>query len=165
MTLRKRFAAALACSATLTMAAAAQETVTTPKCKAVHADLVEDLATAACKPGQTSCYLGFVDGNHGLRGTTYFKADSGAPGPTTSPGWISYSGVFEYVTERGTLVMRETGAFNTTQGNPESGATTAFQKIINATGEFSGSTGHFFVYGFNTNGHVVTKIDGEICAP
>jgi hypothetical protein len=36
MTLRKRFAAALACTATLTMAAAAQERVTAPKCKAVQ---------------------------------------------------------------------------------------------------------------------------------
>jgi hypothetical protein len=165
MNLRKRFATALVFTASLTMGAATQETPTAPKCKAVHADLVEDRATVDCRPGHTSCYLGLVDGNHGLRGTTYFKADSFEKGPSTSPGWISYSGLFEYMTDRGTLVMRETGAFNVTQANPESGVTTAFQKIIDATGEFSGSTGHLFVYGFNINGHVVTRIAGEICAP
>ncbi len=147
-----------------TSAAAVQEP-SARTCKAIHADLVEDRATAECKPGHASCFIGLVDGNHGLRGTTYFRADSGAPGPSTSPGWVSYSGSFEYVTERGTLVMRETGAFNTTQGNPESGATTAFQKIVEATGEFSGGSGHFFVYGFNINNHVVTRIAGELCMP
>lgn len=163
MNLRKRFATVLAVSASLTMGAAAQETG--PTCKAVHADLVEDRATTECRPGHASCFLGSVDGNHGLRGTTYFRAESGAAGPSTSPGWISYSGVFEYTTSRGTLIMRETGAFNTTLGNLESGATTAFQKITAATGEFSGRTGYLFVYGFNINGHVVTRIAGEICAP
>jgi hypothetical protein len=134
-------------------------------CKAVHADLVEDRSTTECKPGHTSCFLGEVDGNHGLRGATYFKGDSGAAGPGTSPGFISYSGVFEYVTDRGTLVARETGVVNQTTGNPESGAVTAYQKIIEATGEFSGITGYFFVSGFGTNGHIVTKLTGELCLP
>jgi len=136
-----------------------------PKCRSLHADLVEDISTTACKPGHASCFLGEVDGNHGLRGSTYFRADSGADGPSTSPGFRSYSGVFEYTTARGTLVMRETGVVNTTQGNPESGAVTAFQLITEATGDFSGVTGHFFVSGFSINQHVVTKITGELCYP
>src|ERR687888_376377 len=55
------------------------------KCKSVHADLVELRNTTACKPGDTVCFLGQVDGNHGLRGTTYFHGESAAPGPSTSP--------------------------------------------------------------------------------
>jgi hypothetical protein len=136
-----------------------------PKCKAIHADLVEDAATVGCKPGHATCFLGAVDGNHGLRGTTYFRGETGAAGPSSSPGFRSYSGLFEYQTDRGTLVARETGIVNTTQGNPESGVLTAFQKIIETTGDFAGVTGYFFVSGFNINQHVETKVTGQICFP
>jgi hypothetical protein len=135
-----------------------------PRCRTVEADLVEDFSSEGCAPPSTSCFLGVVEGR-GLRGTTRFDGDSGAPGPSTSPGFISYSGIFEYFTPRGTLITRETGVVNTTQGNPESGAVTAFQKITEATGELAGSTGHFFVSGFSINDHVVTKVTGRICRP
>jgi hypothetical protein len=66
---------------------------TDPTCKSIHADLVENRSTTACKPGHAVCFLGDVDGNHGLRGTTYFRADSSAAGPSTGlAGFISYSG-------------------------------------------------------------------------
>jgi hypothetical protein len=133
------------------------------RCKAVHADLVEDGGTVGCKPGHPDCYLGEVDGNHGLRGTTYFRADSLAAGPRTSPGFISYSGQFEYTTGRGTIITRETGVFDTTTGRPSSGAVTAYQQIVSGTGDFQGATGYFFVSGYNRNLHVVTKVTGEIC--
>ena len=161
-----KFVPALITAAMVAVSPGIEEpTTSSPKCKSVQADLVEDLSTTACKPGHPSCFLGEVDGNHGLRGTTYFRADSGAAGPSTSPGFRSYSGVFEYTTSRGTLVMRETGVVNTTQGNPESGAVTAFQQITEATGDFSGVTGHVFVSGFSLNQHVVTKVTGELCYP
>jgi hypothetical protein len=135
-------------------------------CKKIHADLVEDRSTTACKPGHAVCFLGQVDGNHELRGTTYFHADSGAAGPSTGlPGFISYSGVFEYTIPEGTLVTRETGVSNQGTGQPESGAVTAYQKIIDATGGLAGATGHFFVSGFSANGHVVTEVTGEVCFP
>ena len=137
-----------------------------PNCKRIHADLVENRSTTACRPGHAVCFLGDVDGNHGLRGTTYFHADSSAAGPGTGlPGFISYSGSFEYATPDGTLVTRETGVSNQSTGQPESGAVTAYQKILNATGALAGATGHFFVSGFSTNGRVVTEITGEICFP
>lgn len=135
------------------------------KCKSVHADLVEDGVTVGCKPGHSSCFLGEVDGNRGFRGTTYFRSDSAATGPSTSPGFISYSGIFEYTIEGGMLVMRETGVFDPTTGRPSSGAVTAYQQVISSTGEFSGVTGYLFVSGFNRNGHVVTRVMGELCYP
>lgn len=162
---RTLFVLALASVANLAIPARAQEANPGPKCKPVHADLEENLSTVGCKPTHPNCFLGEVDGNHGLRGTTYFRADSGAAGPSTSPGFISYSGLFEYTTDRGSLVMRETGVVNQTQGNPESGAVTAFQKVIDATGELTGTTGHLFVSGFSRGGHVVTTITGELCVP
>jgi len=136
-----------------------------PRCRNVRGDLVEDFSTVGCEPPSTACFLGRVDANHGFEGTTRFDADSGAAGPPTSPGFVSYSGIFEYFTERGTIVTRETGVVNNTRGNPESGAVTAFQKITSATGALTGATGYFFVSGFNINNHVVTKVTGRICLP
>jgi hypothetical protein len=131
-----------------------------PTCKPVHADLVEDASTN-CRPPHTSCFLGAVDGNHGLRGTTYFKGDAGAgTPPATSPDFRAYSGVFEYATDRGTLVMRETGVVSSAQG-----VVTAYQKITDTTGEFAGVTGYLFVSGFTKSGHVATNVTGELCYP
>jgi hypothetical protein len=129
-------------------------------CKPVHADLVENLSTTECRPPHTSCFLGVVDGNHGLRGTTYFKGDSAGSPPATSPEFRAYSGVFEYSTDRGTRVARESGAVSSSQG-----VVTAYQKITDATGEFAGVTGYFFVNGFMSGGRVVTKVAGAICYP
>lgn len=132
------------------------------KCKKIHADLVEVSATEGCNPGLSSCFLGEVDGNHGVRGVTHFAADSGAAGPSTSPGFISYSGPFEYRLEKGNLTMRETGV--TTSG-PVPGVVTAYQKIVAGTGEFAGATGYFFVSGEKDGlGLVETFINGEICS-
>ena len=136
------------------------------ECKSIHADLVEVRATTGCNPGLSACFLGEVDGNHGLRGTTHFAADSFVPtSPSTSPGFIIYSGPFEYRTATGTLTMRETGVSNGTTGQPSSGAVTAYQQIVGATGEFAGATGHFFVSGRRANGVIVTTLGGEICLP
>lgn len=134
-------------------------------CKPVHADMVEMRTTNGCKPADAFCFLGEVDGNHGLRGTTYFKGDSRGEPPAPSPNFVPYSGVFEYRTARGVLVMRETGLTNQSTGLPESGAVTAYQRIVEGTGEFASASGYFFVSGFNRAGVVITKVTGEICTP
>jgi hypothetical protein len=164
---RKVLAALVAAAGLAGLASAAQEPATEhrPRCVNVRADLVEDFSNTGCEPPSTSCFLGVVRGSHFLRGTTRFDADSGAPGPSTSPGFSSYSGIFEYFTDRGTIVTRETGVVNGTTGNPESGAVTAFQKITSATGDLTGATGHFFVSGFSIGGHVETKVTGRVCLP
>ena len=136
---------------------------TPSECKPVHATMIEQRVTVGCKPEHPFCFLGEVTGNHGLRGTTYFKGDGSGSRPTTSPDFVPYSGLFEYHVENGTLITRETGVSNTTQGNPDSGAVTAFQKIIDATGDLTGTTGYFFVSGFNRGGRVETTVTGE-CA-
>jgi hypothetical protein len=129
-------------------------------CKAIHAEMVETRTTTGCKPGHASCFLGEVDGNHGLRGTTYFTGESPAVAIPTSPEFTGYGGVFEYTTERGTLVARETGVTSATQR-----VVTAYQRITSATGEYAGATGYFFVSGQNNAGQVTTRITGEICYP
>jgi hypothetical protein len=40
---------------------------------------------------------------------------------------------------------------------------TAFQKIIDATGELAGTTGYFFESGSNRGGRAETNVTGEIC--
>lgn len=164
---RTRVGIALLIAGTVAASAIAQETTTATaaNCKAIHAVMIEQRVTVGCKPGHSFCFIGEVAGNHGLRGTTYFKSDGTGSRPTTSPDFIPYSGPFEYHTERGTLIMRETGVSNTTQGNPESGAVTAFQKIVEATGELAGATGYFFVSGFSRSGRVETSVMGELCLP
>lgn len=131
------------------------------ECKKIHADLVEVSATEGCNAGLASCFLGEVDGNHGLRGTTHFAADSARLGPATSPAFISYSGPFEYRTAYGNLTMRETGV--TTSGS--TGVVTAYQEIVGATGQYEGASGHLFVSGKKGGGIITTVIVGEICYP
>lgn len=157
-------ACAVACATTAGARVVAANDDRGPRCRHVRAEMVEDLVTEGCKPGETSCFVGEVWGR-GLRGTTHFKGDSQAPGPSKSPGWISYSGLFEYTTERGTILLRETGVVNQTQGNLESGAVTAMQLIIGGTGAYDGATGYLFVSGFNLGGHVETDVSGTICRP
>jgi hypothetical protein len=82
-----------------------------------------------------------------------------------SPDFLPYSGPFEYNTGRGTLIMRETGLSNSSQGNLESGAVLAFQEVVDATGELAGTTGYFIVGGFNRGGRIETTVTGEICFP
>jgi hypothetical protein len=137
-----------------------------PVCKAVHADLVEARSTTGCKPEHSSCFLGEVDGNHGLRGTTYFRGEEGALFPPGAPTFRSYVGTFEYTTPSGTLTMREMGLTEPPDAsNPESGVVNAFQRIVSGTGEYAGATGYLFVSGFNRNQRIVTNVYGEICRP
>jgi len=153
-------------AALFAVTASAQEVPEAQMCKAVHADLLEVRSTVGCKPEHAFCFLGEVDGNHGLRGTTYFKGELSADFPTTAPTFKSYTGNFEYITASGTLTMREMGLtepFNTS--NPESGVVNAYQKIVSGTGEFQGSTGYLFVSGFNRNQRIVTTVHGQICKP
>ena len=154
---RAVFAALLATSLG-TLQLTAQSTAA--NCKSVHADMVEHRTTTECKPGHPFCFVGVVDGNHGLRGTTYFKGDSSTLPILTSPEFVGYSGEFEYTTERGTLVMRETGVTSSKQG-----VVTAYQKVTGATGEYQGATGYFFVSGHNDGKQITTRVSGEVCYP
>jgi len=128
------------------------------ECKPVHADLIEMSFTTGCDPGETSCFLGVIDGNHGLRGTTHFKADSVGTAASTSPGSLPYSGLFQYRLTGGTLTMRETGV-------TVPGVVTAHHRIIDATGEFAGATGDFFVSGTRASKGRQTSIFGTLCLP
>jgi hypothetical protein len=135
-------------------------------CWHVRAELSEDAASQGCKPGVASCFLGQVHG-FGLNGTTHFHADGvqSTPPPTATPGWLTYSGLFEYTTAFGTIVTRETGVTHPAAGHAETGAVTAHQQILGGTGFYTGVSGYLFVSGFNIDGHVETEVSGRICRP
>ena len=128
------------------------------QCKSIHADLVEMRVTEGCNAGEPSCFLGVVDGNHGLRGTTHFRSDSFLGSIPTSPGSTPYSGPFEYRLGTGTLLMRETGV-------TVPGVVVAHHRIVDATGEFAGATGDFFVSGTREGTLITTNITGTLCLP
>jgi hypothetical protein len=147
------------------MSAQAQDASGRARCKSIHGDLVEAPSTTGCKPEHPSCFLGEVDANHGLRGTTYFRGDAGSSVIyPTAPTFRGYTGNFEYITPHGTLVMKEMGTTEPfTASNPESGVVNAYQRIVSGTDEFEGATGYLFVSGFNRNQRVVTTVHGVIC--
>ena len=148
------------------VAAGAQEVPAAPTCKAVHATLSEVRSTVGCKPEHDACFLGEVDGNHGLRGTTYFRGEASAFFPSGAPTFRSYVGNFEYTTATGTLTMREMGLSEPSANtSPDGGVVNAFQRIVGGTGEFAGATGYLFVSGFNRSGQIATTVHGEICRP
>jgi hypothetical protein len=128
------------------------------ECKPIHAEMLEMRVTEGCDAGETFCFLGVVDGNQGLRGTTHFKGDSTGTAAPTSPGSLPYSGPFEYRLMGGTILMRETGV-------TVPGVVTAHHRIVDATGEFAGATGDFFVFGTRAGTTITTKIDGTLCLP
>ena len=141
----------------------AQEAPAAPSCKAIHADLVEAQSTTSCKPGHPVCFLGEVDGNHGLRGTTYFRGEQGALFPPAAPTFRSYVGTFQVHHFGRHAHDAGDGSDGAAQcQNPESGVVNAFQRIVSGTGEFAGATGYLFVSGFNRNQRVVTTVRGEI---
>jgi hypothetical protein len=159
----------LACSLSLLACAAARfataDDAAAPRCQRVDAKLVEDRVTTGCNPGEAACFLGQLT-NHWLHASTHFVGDSSAPpAATAAPGWRTYSGLFDYITADGTIHTRETGVTHPAAGHPESGAVTAHQQILGGTGAYEGVTGHFFVSGFNVNGHVTTDVIGEVCRP
>lgn len=153
-------------TALLCLLLSASASLQAAECNAVHATMDEERMTTGCNAGLAACFLGVVEGNHGLRGTTHFASDSFVQtSPATSPGFIIYSGPFEYRTATGTLMMRETGVSNGTTGQPSSGAITAYQQIVSGTGDFEGATGYFFVSGRRVSGVVTTQLSGELCMP
>ena len=96
-------------------------------CKDIHADMTEIRVTTGCDAGEPSCFLGEVDGNHGFRGTTHFRANSGGTPASGSPEWSPYAGSFRYELRDGTLTMVEAGLTG-------KGQVLAHHEVVSGTG-------------------------------
>lgn len=132
-------------------------------CKKIHATIVDVQVTEGCTSPNRFCAEGTVEGNHGLNGTTYFRMDGAVRGPATAPGSLATSGILVYTTDGGTLTVRESGL----SGLSESGQSyfTAFQEVLEGTGEHAGATGHLWVLGEVTGSVFESEVRGVICWP
>jgi hypothetical protein len=135
------------------------------KCKQVHAELVERQTTTGCTSPRNFCASGTIRGNRGLNGTTFFSVESSAAGPSTSPGGVSYSGIFDITTPDGTLKLRETGVSYGRAGNLAGGIFASFAEILEGTGRYGGATGDVWFSGRIIEGTFLVKMRGELCVP
>lgn len=133
------------------------------ECKKIHGTIVDVQVTEGCTSPNRFCAAGTVTANHGLNGTTYFTMDGAVRGPAVLPGSVATSGILVYTTDNGTLTVRESGL----SGLSESGQSyfTAFQQVLEGTGEYEGATGHLWVLGQAFPDRFEAGIRGEICLP
>ena len=129
------------------------------KCHKIHGTIVDVQVTEGCTSPNKFCAAGTVEGNHGLNGTTYFRMDGAVRGPATAPGTLATSGVLVYTTDRGTLTVRESGLSGL------GSFFTAFQEVLEGTGEYEGATGHLWVAGSRFDGYFEADLSGVICSP
>jgi len=152
--------------ASFTMAFGFTTEVRAAKCKRIYAQVVSSLTTTGCTSPIGHCTEGEIEGNHGLNGTTSFIGESAAAGPITAPeGTISYSGVREITTDKGTLTTLNTGVFDTSTGPAPGGFFSSFDVVTGGTGKFQGATGDLFETGKLIAGQFVTAVTGELCLP
>lgn len=133
------------------------------KCKKIRAEIVDVQVTAGCTSPNGFCAEGTVEGNHGLNGTTYFRMDGAVRGPATAPGSIATSGILVYTLEGGTLTARESGLSGLVESGQ--GYFTAFQQVLEGTGEYAGATGHFWLAGTALPTHFEVEMRGVLCRP
>ena len=152
--------------ASFTMAFGFTTEVRATKCKRIRAQIVSSLTTTGCTSPIGHCTEGEIEGNRGLNGTTSFIGESAAAGPSTAPeGTISYSGVREITTDKGTLTTLNAGVFNTSTGPAPGGFFASFAVVTGGTGKFQGATGDLFETGKLIAGQFVAAVRGELCLP
>lgn len=132
-------------------------------CKKIHAKIVDVQVTEGCTSPNRFCAEGTVEGNHGLNGTTYFRMDSVVRGPAAVPGSVATSGVLVYTTKHGTLTVRESGLSTIRVGDET--FFTAFQEVLEGTGDYEGATGHMWLAGQRFPEHFEADVNGVLCTP
>ena len=148
----------------LLLAASAASPALADSCKKIHATIVDVQVTEGCTSPNRFCAAGTVEGNHGFNGTTYFRMDGAVRGPATAPGSLATSGILVYTTDDGTLTVRESGLSGLIE-TPGQGFFTAFQEVLEGTGEYAGATGHLWVLGERIGSVFNADVRGVICWP
>ncbi len=134
------------------------------QCRALHAEITDSSAPEGCTSAFHFCAAGAVEGNLGLKGTTYFVLDGVGTGPATGPGYSPTSGLLVYTTSEGTMTVRETG-IGKFSGNPSNGYGAAIEDVISGTGRYLGATGSLHVRQRDENNIFYSKITGKLCLP
>ena len=117
------------------------------RCAQIHAEI--NLST------------GTISGNFGLDGTVAFAGDSSGTPPATAPvGSSVFSGILTIATDRGELIMRETGMSSGRAGRP---VLYSFGETTGGTGRFADVTGDVFFGGKIVDGAFLVQVTGELC--
>lgn len=98
-----------------------------------------------------------------LKGVSKFTGDQASVTPIPGPAvpTVSYTGILEITTNKGTLTTRGVGVFETAPF----GIGTQFDRVIAGTERFAGATG-FLYYTFKADGTgtaFTSVVSGEIC--
>ncbi|HEX6903756.1 MAG TPA: hypothetical protein VF789_28860 [Thermoanaerobaculia bacterium] len=133
------------------------------ECKKIHGTIVDAQVTEGCTSPNKFCAAGTVEGNHGLSGQTWFVMDGAVRGPATAPGSIATSGILIYTMDGGTLTVRESGLSGLKESG--NGYFTAFQEVLEGTGDYQGVTGHLWVLGQVVENHFESELSGVLCEP
>ena len=109
---------------------------------------------------------GTIEGNFGLDGTVAFVGDGdGEAPPTAPPGSSVFSGILTITTDRGVLVMRETGMFSSRTGNPRGPVLSSWGDSPSGTGRYEGVTGDVTFFGTISDGAFLVDMTGVLCEP
>ncbi|HTU67295.1 MAG TPA: hypothetical protein VMF52_15200 [Steroidobacteraceae bacterium] len=155
-------------AATLGASSAAFATHPAPEprqiCREIRAVIHELKTDIGCASPLNFCSAGTINGNFGLKGTTFFSVDGSAETPAQSPGTSSFSGVFTITTPYGELTLRETGLSYPRRGNPEGGLVATIDEVTGGTGIYAHTSGILFFHGRNGRGLPSdVEVSGTLC--
>ena len=109
---------------------------------------------------------GTIEGNFGLDGTVAFVGDSSGTSPATAPANSSvFSGLLTISTQRGDLVVRETGMFSSRAGNPRGAVLASWGDTQSGTERFAGVTGDLSFAGRVVGSIFLVDVTGQLCKP
>ena len=146
----------------LLMAMVASTGMAQTVCKSVKAVQSDQLITGGCTSPVGFCASGTIDGNHGLRGTSFFSATSFDPIPSDPLGRLAVPGVSTYTTDEGTITINDVSVFDV-----ERGTFAGVGRIVQGTGRFAGAAGDIFTTGrlLPDGTSFITDVTGELCLP
>ena len=139
----------------------AQTVSADPSCKPIHAVQRDVLVTEDCPSPIGFCAAGTIDGNHGLRGTTFYSSRGFHSVPGEAPTRQVVVGTSTFTTENGVITVEDLSVFDTVRGTFAGVA-----PIVEATGRFAGATGDILTVGrVLPDGSLITDVTGELCLP
>ena len=132
------------------------------ECKAIKAVQRDVLISDGCTSPVGFCAGGTIDGNHGLRGTSFFSGLSFNPIPSDPLGRLAVPGVSTYTTDDGTITISDVSVFDVARGT-----FAGVGQITGGTGRFAGATGDIFTTGRVLTGgsSFITNVTGTLCLP
>ena len=146
----------------LLMAIMAPSGIAQTECKPIKAVQRDVLISSGCTSPVGFCASGTIDGNHGLRGTSFFSALAFDPIPNDPLGRLAVPGISTYTTDDGTITINDVSVFDVARGT-----FAGVGRIVGGTGRFAGATGDIFTTGrvLADGSSFITNVTGELCLP